>query len=155
MTAPQSVAEFNAAFNTDNLNWVRFLGTKRFDYPIDYSVAVLEVDPATGRVDFLSRWEPDSYCHYHRHLGETSLLVLEGEHNVVETRGFETLHKKRSPGFAATNAGGDVHMEFGGAEGALVFFRCYAVDGKLFEVMDRDGTVLNTAFVEDFLAKDA
>ena len=150
MNAPTSLAEFAKAYATDKLDWFRITGTKRFDYPIDYSVAVLEVDEATGRIDFLSRWEPNAYCHYHRHLGETAVLVIEGEHNIVETRDNETIHKKRKPGFYTVNQGGDIHMEYGGEEGALVFFRCMAVDGKLFDVLDKDGNILNTATVQDF-----
>lgn len=151
MNAPASLADVAKSYAEKDLDWFRITGTKRFDYPIDYYVAVLDVDAATGRIDFLSRWESNCYCHYHRHLGETSLVVLEGEHNVVETRDNETIHKKRTPGFSATNPGGDIHMEYGGPEGALVFFRCMAVDGKLFDVLDKDGNVLNTATVEDFL----
>lgn len=72
---------------------------------------MLRVDAEEGRIDFLSRWEPDSYCHYH----------LEG----------------------------DLHMEYGGAEGTHVYFSCKAVDGKLFDVVDRDGTVLRSATVDE------
>lgn len=147
---PTTAAEFAAAYPADSLHWVRVTGSKRFDYPIDYAVAVLHVDEQAGRIDFLSRWQPDSYCHYHRHIGETSVLVLEGQHHVVETRDHETVHKVREPGFFATNPGGDVHMEYGGPEGTLVYFSCQAIDGGLFDVMDRDGTVLKTATVEDF-----
>jgi len=60
------------------------------------------------------------------------------------------VHKIRKPGFFATNPGGDVHMEYGGPEGTLVYFSCQAVDGALFDVMDRDGRVLKTATVEEF-----
>ena len=41
-------------------------------------------------------------------------------------------------------------MEYGGPEGTLVYFSCTAVDGKLFDVLDKDGKILNTATVEDF-----
>lgn len=150
MNIPSSLAEYAAAYPASELDWVRITGTPRFDYPIDYSVAVLHVNADDGRIDFLSRWEPNSYCHYHRHLGETSLLVLEGEHNVVETTDTETIHKTRRTGFSATNPGGDVHMEYGGPEGTLVYFSCKAVDGKLFDVLDEHGNVLNTATVDDF-----
>lgn len=150
MHVPSTLAEYAEAYAGTELNWVRLTGSPRFDYPIDYSVAVLHVDESNGRVDFVSRWESDSYCHYHRHLGETSLLVLEGEHHVVETRPHETLHKIRQPGFFATNPGGDVHMEYGGPQGTLVYFSCTAVDGALFDVLDKDGTVLKTAVVDDF-----
>lgn len=150
MNVPTTPAEFAEIYPAAELSWMRVTGTPRFDYPIDYWVAVLNVDADAGRIDFLSRWEPNSYCHYHRHVGETSVLVLAGEHNVVETKASETVHKKRSPGFFATNPGGDVHMEYGGPEGTLVYFSCKAVDGKLFDVLDKDGKILNTATVEDF-----
>ena len=150
MKVPSTAAEFADVFPDDQLNWFRVTGSKRFDYPIDYDVAVLHVDENEGRIDFLSRWAPDHYCHYHRHLGETSLLVLEGEHHVVETKDFEKVHKIRQPGFFATNAPGDLHMEYGGPEGTLVYFSCKAVGGALFDVVDQNGTVLKTATVEDF-----
>ncbi len=150
MGIPTSLAEFAETYPSSELEWVRITGSPRFDYPIDYRVAVLDVDADSGRIDFLSRWEPNAYCHYHRHLGETSVLVLEGEHNVVETTATETVHKQRRPGFFATNPGGDVHMEYGGPQGTLVYFCCQAVDGKLFDVLDRDGKVLATATVDAF-----
>lgn len=150
MNAPTSLADFKNAYPDKELDWFRITGSPKFDYPIDYSVAVLNVDEKEGRIEFLSRWEANCYCHYHRHVGETSVLVLEGEHNVVETKDNETIHKKRTPGFSTTNPGGDVHMEYGGPEGTLVYFNCKAEDGKLFDVLDKDGNILNTATVEDF-----
>lgn len=151
MPIPTTLAEYAERYPTTRaLQWVRVTGSPRFDYPIDYEVAVLDVDVAAGRIDFLSRWAPQAYCHFHRHLGETSVLVLEGEHNVVEEGATETVHKQRKPGFFATNPGGDLHMEYGGPEGALVYFSCQAVDGKLFDVLTRTGKVLNTATIEDF-----
>ena len=150
MRIPRTPAEFAEVYPSEKLEWTRVTGTPRFDYPIDYWVAVLHVDEEEGRIDFLSRWEPNSYCHYHTHLGETSLLVLEGEHHVVETKNHETVHKTRQPGFFATNPGGDVHMEYGGPQGTLVYFSCKAVDGKLFDVLDKSGKVLKTATVEEF-----
>jgi len=150
MKIPTTLAEFDEIYPSRDLEWVRITGTPHFDYPIDYSVAVLDVDAENGRIDFLSRWEPNSYCHYHRHLGETSVLVLEGEHNVVEKTATETVHKQRQPGFFATNPGGDIHMEYGGPEGTLVYFSCNAVDGALFDVLANNGKILNTATVEDF-----
>lgn len=60
----------------------------------------------------LGKWAPNSYCHFHKHLGNTTSLVLEGEHHTVETLGGESIHKVRQAGDHAQNPGGDVHMEF-------------------------------------------
>lgn len=150
MTIPSTIEEYTARFPDEPAEWTHVTGSRRFDYPIDYDVAILGVDEAAGRVEFLSRWSPNAYCHYHRHIGETAILVLEGEHHVVETRDNETIHKTRQPGFFAINPGGDVHMEYGGPEGVLVYFNCEADNGALFEVLDKDGTVLRTATVDDF-----
>ena len=150
MTVPDTPAAFTKAYPSKDLDWMHLTGPPRFDYPIDYWVAVLRADAQAQRIDFLSRWEPNAYCHYHRHLGETSILVLEGEHHVVETHSFETVHKTRAPGFFATNPGGDLHMEYGGDAGSLVYFSCQAVDGDIFDVVDRDGTILRTATLDDF-----
>ncbi len=153
MNVAVSPETFVSGYKTDAIEWQRIVGTPRFDYPIDYWVAVLGVQPETGQIDFLSKWEPNAYCHYHRHLGPTTVLVLEGEHHVIEKTATETVHKVRTPGFFARNPGGDVHMEFGGPQGAVVFFSVQAVEGgKLFEVMDKDGKVLVTATIDDFLS---
>jgi len=37
---------------------------------------------------------------------------------------------------------GDVHMEQGGPDGALVLFELYAPDGQLTEQLDQDGNTL-------------
>ncbi len=153
MNQATSPVAFASGYKTDAIQWQRIVGTPRFDYPIDYWVAVLGVQPEIGRIEFLSKWEPNSYCHYHRHLGPTTVLVLEGEHHVIETSANETVHKVRQPGFFATNPGGDVHMEFGGPQGAVVFFSCQALEGgKLFDVLASNGKVLVTATIDDFVS---
>ncbi len=150
MIVPKSPEEFASTFDTEGLDWMHLTGTPRFDYPIEYWVAMLHVDEAAERIDFISRWAPNAYCHTHRHLGATTILVLEGEHHVVEKEELETVHKTRIPGFCTTNPGGDLHMEYGGDEGSLVYFSCQAVDGDVFDVVDDEGRVLRTATVEDF-----
>ncbi len=151
MNVATSPATFVSGYKTDAIEWQRILGTPRFEYPIDYWVAVLGVQPEIGRIEFLSKWEPNAYCHFHRHLGATTLLVLEGEHHVIETAATETIHKVRQPGHFARSPGGDVHMEYGGPQGAVVFFSVEAVDGKLFDVLDSSGNVLVTATIDDFV----
>lgn len=141
-----------ARLQADRFDWQHLTGTKRFDYPIDYSVAVTHVDAAAGRLEFIAKWAPDSYCHFHRHLGRTATRVLAGEHHVVETNATQTLHKTRRPGFEGEAPANELHMEYGGAEGSTVLFLCEAVDGKLFDVVAPDGAILATATVDDFVS---
>jgi hypothetical protein len=143
-----------SGYSTADIQWTQLLGSPRFDYPIDYWIAILGVHLKEGRVDFLSKWAPDAYCHFHRHLGPTTILVLEGEHHVVDRKTTETVHKIRKPGHFARNPGPDVHMEYGGPEGAVVFFSMEAVDGKLFDVLDRDERVLRTVTIEEFANRE-
>lgn len=141
-----------SGFKTDSIEWQHLEGGTRFDYPINYWIAILGAQPETGRIDFLSKWEPNSYCHFHRHLGSTTSLVLEGEHHVVATTATETVHKIRKPGHHAQNPAGDLHMEYAGPQGSVVFFSMQTEDGRLFEILDKDENVLAVATLEDFVA---
>ena len=153
-TAQQPMAEFSSyimsRLQSNHLAWQRLTGTPQFDYPIDYAIVVTRVDRALGQIEFLAKWEPNAYCHYHRHLGRTSSTVLQGEHHIVDTTDTQTIHKTRRPGFRGESPAGEIHMEYGGTEGSTVLFVCEAVDGKLFDVVGRDGKVLATATLEDF-----
>lgn len=150
MTTIQQRLKDLTRYSTDNLQWVRLLGGDAFDYPIDYWVAVLGTDVDAGRADFLVKWEPNAYCHFHKHMGKTTVVVLEGEHHVVEdTCDTETVHKIRKPGHVARNPPGDLHMELGGPQGSTLFFSMQADDGVLFEFLTRNGALLRTVTVND------
>lgn len=155
-TPESPIAEFSSdalsRLRSNRLDWQCLKGGPRFDYPIDYAVAVTSVDHAAGLVEFIAKWEPDAYCHYHRHLGRAASRVLAGEHHIVETTAMQTLHKTRRAGFEGQTPAGEIHMEYGGANGATVLFLCEAVDGKLFDIVAKDGTVLAVATVDDFIS---
>jgi hypothetical protein len=136
----------------NRLDWQHLVAGPRFDYPIDYSVAVIRADPASGLIEFLAKWAPNSYCHYHRHLGRTATWVIQGEHHLVELTETQTIHKTRRPGFRGQSPAGEILMEYGGAEGSTVLFLCEALDGKLFDIVAKDGTVLASPTVEDFIS---
>ncbi len=134
---------------SNRLDWQHLTGSPQFDYPIDYSVAVTSVR-AAGVIEFITKWAPNSYCHYHRHLGRAVIRVLQGEHHIVETTELQTLHKTRRPGFQGQTPAGELHMEYGGEDGTTVIFVCEAVDGNLFDIVAKDGTVLATTTLDDF-----
>ena len=69
--------------NDKSLKWKRYTEGDDFDYPIDYSDAILDARE-DGRLEILVKWEPNCYCHFHRHTAEISSLVLEGELHVTD-----------------------------------------------------------------------
>ena len=142
-------------FDNDSLKWRRFVGDDNFDYPIDYEAALLSIRD-DGHVDLLYRWAPNSYCHFHRHTAETTSTVLAGELHVVTidpNTGEELETKIRKTGDYAHKEPGDVHMERGGPEGALVLFNLQAIDNSLAESLTQDGAVISVSRFDDMLAR--
>ena len=139
--------------DNDELRWKRFRGDDRFNYPIDYSAALLRAN-RDGHVDLLYRWAPNSYCHFHRHTAQTTSTVLEGELHVIDvdpSTGEELGTKIRKAGDYASKEPGDVHMEKGGPDGALVLFNLYSPDGLLAETLASNGTVIGESTLEQIL----
>ena len=145
--------ELPVGFDLSHAQWVHFDGGPRFDYPIDYAISVVEADVAAGRIDFLARWAPNSYCHYHRHLGSTAAVVVQGEQHLTETREFETVTKVRNLGFKGQVPDGETHMECAGPEGLTMLFSTHAPDGRLFEVLASSGKVIAAATITEFLSQ--
>jgi quercetin dioxygenase-like cupin family protein len=144
-------------FENDNLRWKHFTGSDRFDYTIDFYSALLSVRPE-GHIELLYWWEPNSYCHFHRHTANTTSLVLKGELQVIDVdlkTGKELGIKIRPVGDFASKEPGDVHMERGGPEGALVFFSLFTEDGSLAETLSQDGRVLSTSSIDPILQRHA
>ncbi len=142
-------------FDSSTIKWRRFQGDAAFDYPIDYEAALLSIQE-DGHVDLLYRWAPHSYCHFHRHTAETRSTVLAGELHVIDVdlaTGQELGSRIRHVGDFACKEPGDVHMERGGPDGALVLFNLYAPDGVLAEALARDGTVLSVSTVAQILER--
>ena len=135
-----------------NLDWMWFRGGPRFDYPIDYGLAVLGARPAEGRIDFLGRWKAGAYCHFHRHVGDTTTLVMEGEHHVVDITDAGEHHRIRPAGHYAHSPAGDLHMEYAGPSGSLLFFSMHTQDGRVFEVLDKDRAILSVVTIDDMVS---
>lgn len=142
-----------AGCDLDAVEWMQLAGGPEFDYPIDYAYAVADADPQAGHIELLVRWQPGAYCHYHRHLGRTAATVLEGEQHIVEERDFETVHKVREAGFQGAIADGDVHMEYAGPAGLTMLFSIDAPDGRLFDLLDREGNTLLEVSITDFVER--
>ena len=144
-------------FEHGNIRRKPSTGSDRFDYPIDFYSALLSVRPE-GHIELLYWWEPNSYCHFHRHTANTTSLVLKGELQVIDVdlkTGKELGIKIRPVGDFASKEPGDVHMERGGPEGALVFFSLFTEDGSLAETLSQDGRVLSTSSIDPILQRHA
>jgi hypothetical protein len=137
-------------FEGDRIDWIEFDDPSQ-DYPCRYSMAILGTDAETGRIDLIVKWPPNAYCHFHRHIADTAILVLEGEQIVTEILddGSEGQTKVRPAGTYVMSKGGEAHMEKGGPEGATVFFAMHAVDGRVFETLDRNMKVLDASTVAE------
>jgi hypothetical protein len=85
-------------------------------------------------------------------VGDTTSIVLEGEHHTVETTATESIHKIRKPGHYSRTPAGKSHMEYAGPEGSLVFFSAQSKDGRLFENLDKYGNILNVTTFADMMA---
>ena len=139
-------------YDADQVEWKHLLGDDSFDYTIDYWYVILSARE-DGHIDMLFRWEPNSYCLFHRHLVDTTTTVLQGEHHVVEMQnGVELEHKVLLAGDYSHKPAGDLHMEYAGQDGSLLLFNMYSPDGQLFDILDRDENVLSTATIQDFLS---
>jgi hypothetical protein len=136
-------------YNGDAIEWSH-IQDDSLDYPVDYHMAVLGCDVDRGVLDLLVKWEPNAYCHFHRHVAATTVLVLQGEQHLIDIddAGKETGRKVvRKAGEYGRSPGGEAHMEHGGPEGAVVFFSLQAQekDGTIFETLDRAMNVLDSS----------
>ena len=131
------------------LNWVRQQDFSDPAHPVDTSTAVVGGDIAAGRIDFFSKWEPGTYCPLHRHLADTVSIVVEGDHYIEEVDGSRRM---RLPQHYACTPKDELHWEYGGPEGSIVFFSVTSREGGVFELVHPDGRSLGTITVAQMLA---
>ena len=142
-------------FNLDQFDWTHYRSTGPGSLCIDYCSTILMAHES-GRAELLYRWAPGSHCHFHRHRAHTTSIVLEGELHVADlVDGKFTASRVRSAGHRAHSTGPDVHREWGGPEGALVYFSLYTEDGALADQLDEDGQVIRTITLQHLLRATA
>ncbi len=140
---------FEARFDLSDVDWTHMEGGPEFDYPVEFDVAVLGSQADLGTLDLLVRFAPHSHCHFHRHVATTRTLVLQGEHHVFDVgSNGETVHKIKPAGTYSQSPSGEIHMERGGPDGAIVLFNLHSPTGLLFETLDADHNVLATSTIE-------
>ena len=140
---------YEARFDLSSVDWSHMVGGPEYDYPIEFDVAVLGSQADLGTLDLLVRFAPNSHCHFHRHVAATRTLVLQGEHHVFDVgSNGESVHKIKPAGTYSQSPSGDIHMERGGPNGAIVLFNLHSPSGVLFETLDADHNVLATSTIE-------
>ena len=80
--------------------------------------------------------------------------MLSGELHVIDIdleTGNETSRRIRKTGDYAAKGPGDVHMEMGGPDGALVLFNLFTTDDQLAESLAKDGSVLSRSTLSQIL----
>ena len=136
--------------NLSQLNWMEERDLSDPSRPVASATAVVGGDAGTGRIDFYTKWEPNSYCSFHKHTGDAVSVVLAGELHVEELDGTR---KVRSVGNYAFTPEGRVHWESAGPGGAVLFFSLHSKDGGAFEHHSREGEVLSSITVAGMLTQ--
>ncbi len=135
--------------NIDQFAWSHYTSAEPNGPKIDYWSAVLDIRDS-GHVELLYRWEPLAHCHFHRHRAHTTSIILQGELHVADyTNGKATDSRVRPAGHRSHGSNDEVHREWGGPTGALVYFSLYAQDGILADHLDSQGNVIKTITLDD------
>ena len=104
----------------------------------------------------LVRWSSDGgHCPIHRHVGTTTILVLEGEQHLWDLGpgGKRLGHRVRHAGdYALTRAEAAPHLESGGSTGGLVFFGNHSSDGVLYEFFDPELNLVGSVTIAELVA---
>jgi hypothetical protein len=141
--------------DTNQFDWLEVTGSGETSYPVHHDLCVLGYDRGAGTIDLVIRFDAaGGHCQAHRHLTTTSVLVLEGEQHIAEMRpGGERSHKVRAAGEHHLTTGDPYpHLERGGPTGAVVFFSHHTADGRLYEIVDEDGTPVSTVTLDSLVA---
>ena len=134
----------------DKLVWKHYSEGEDHPFPVSYWGSILDIDDAGPCQCVVSLGIQGQFCHFHRHVCATTSLVLEGELHVKTIENGEVVDTTiRRVGDYAKKPPGDVHMEQGGPDGALVLFELYAPDGQLTEQLDQDGNTLRALTTDD------
>lgn len=133
------------AFDQSNVRWFPLGEFKHLE------IAMLAVDRANKIVDFLVKFHARGMVFKHRHLAETRIFVVQGEHRIYELDG--SLKEVRKTGSYTVSAPGGVHSEGAGDVDCIV---TYNIRGngrdEMFDVLDDAGQDVGRIGFEDFAA---
>lgn len=130
-------------FDTSNVEWRPFL-TEGCYYRI------LNVDLDAKSADMLVKFEPHCVCLFHRHAATVATLVLEGELRIREQTPEGERIKIKPAGSYSSGAEGEVHIEGGGDEGAVIFFGMRTDTDVIYELLNENLELRRAITVADF-----
>lgn len=130
-------------FDTSNVEWRPFL-TEGCYYRI------LNVDLDQKSADMLVKFEPHCQCLFHRHAATVSTLVLEGELRIREQVGDGERVKVKPAGNYSCGAEGEIHIEGGGDDGAIIFFGMRTDTDVIYELLNDKLELRRAITVADF-----
>ena len=135
----------NFTFDQRNTRWFPLGDFKGLE------LSMLAVDRPNKIVDFLIKFHANRVIFPHRHLAETRIFVMQGEHRIYELDG--TLKEVRPTGSYTLSAPGGVHSEGAGEVDCIVMYnlRGNGVD-EMFDVLDDAGQAVGKIGFEDFVA---
>jgi hypothetical protein len=137
------VAQPGFRYDTSRILWKDYLSEGCY-------YRVLHVDIAAGTAEMLVKFDPHKQCLWHRHRSVVATHVLEGEQRIVDrTDGHEEVRIKPAGSFSV-GALGEIHIEGGGEEGALIFFSMRSTDGAIYDLLDQNLSLKREVTVSDF-----
>lgn len=133
------------AIDQRNLRWFPLGDFKHLE------LSMLAVDRRNLIVDFLVKFHANGDIFKHRHLAESRLFVIQGEHRIYELDG--SLQEIRPTGSYTCSAPGGVHSEGAGAQDCIVVYNLRGNGStEMFDVLDDQGNDVGKIGFEDFAA---
>lgn len=140
-----SSAPVGQIYNPDSQRWFALGDFKHLE------ISMLGVDRRNTIVDFMVRFEANGKVFNHRHLAETRLFVVQGEHHIYELDG--TLMEIRKTGSYTVSPPGGVHTEGAGEVDCIVTYNIRGNGSdEMFDVLDDAGQIVGKIGFEDFAA---
>jgi quercetin dioxygenase-like cupin family protein len=130
-------------YDSESVEWKKFITEGCF-------YRVLHVDVGAGTAEMLVKFSPGGMCMYHRHQAVVSTMVLEGELRIFEQTPNGEVVKIKPAGSYSVGGKGEIHIEGGGEEGAIVYFNMRTDDDVIYETLDKDLNLVRSITVADF-----
>jgi 2,4'-dihydroxyacetophenone dioxygenase len=138
-----STAATTYAFDQSNIRWFPLGDFKNLE------LSMLAVDRPNKIVDFIVRFHARGAIFAHRHLAETHLFVVQGEHLIYELDG--SLKEVRKTGSYTLSAPGGVHTEGAGDVDCIVIYNIRGNGSdEMFDVLDDAGQIVGKINFDDF-----